>query len=79
VRYSVIAELKQLPLESMLCHPEPYWLQSVPEVEVTQTLPFQYWPEGQVCVVDETHDVPFQYCPDGQEVVPLLCWQTMFV
>lgn len=35
-------------------------------VDVTQALPLQYWPDGQlvdvvVLVVVATHDVPFQY------------------
>ena len=39
-------------------------------VVVTQAVPFQYCPLGQVVVVVEvTQEVPFQYCPDAQVVV----------
>ncbi|MEK7609039.1 MAG: hypothetical protein AAB476_00985 [Patescibacteria group bacterium] len=41
-------------------------------VELTQAVPLQYWPEGQVEVVSlgevVTQLLPFQYWPLGQEV-----------
>ena len=62
VLYSVIAELKQFPLESMVCQPVPYCsqvLEPPPPVEITHALPFQYWPEGHELLDPElTHEEP---------------------
>jgi len=47
-------------------------LQLLVEVLDTQAVPFQYWPDGQVVVVEVTQAVPFQYWPLGQSVVEVV-------
>ncbi len=53
-------------------------------VELTQEVPFQYWPEGQVILVVEgevvelTQELPFQYWPEGQVVVVELTQEVPF-
>ena len=72
VRYSVIAELKQIPLESIVCHPEPYWVGQSVEVVVVEVVQYPAPPLGGV----------YQYWPEGQVVeegVPERCWQTVVV